>query len=154
MHRFRKSKGWTLLELLAALGVCSVLVAVGYNSYSSVIASVKVKQAIVDIAKAHAAIEKFRLNNNDALPTSLAEIGIDLKDPWGRAYAYLNFDTIPGNSEGPVRKDHNLIPLNSRYDLYSRGPDGLSFPPLTASASRDDIVMANDGAFIGPASEY
>jgi general secretion pathway protein G len=27
-------------------------------------------------------------------------------------------------------------------------------PPLTAKVSRDDIVRANDGAFVGLASEY
>jgi general secretion pathway protein G len=154
MHRRQKAQGWTLLELLAALSVFSILVTVGYSSYSKVIDGMKVKQAIVDIAKIHAAVERFRQNNNDALPLTLAEVGMALQDPWGKPYAYLNFDTLPANSKGPVRKDHNLVPLNSRYDLYSSGPDGESFAPLTARASRDDIVMANDGAFIGPASEY
>jgi len=30
----------------------------------------------------------------------------------------------------------------------------LKSPPLTAMASRDDIIRANDGKFIGPASAY
>ncbi len=154
MYRRQKANGWTLLELLAALSVFSVLVTVGYSSYSKVLDGMKVKQAIVDIAKIHAAVERFRQNNNNALPLTLAEIGMALEDPWGTPYAYLNFDTIPGKSKGPVRKDHNLVPLNSSYDLYSSGPDGKSVAPLTAKASRDDIIMANDGAFIGPASEY
>jgi general secretion pathway protein G len=34
------------------------------------------------------------------------------------------------------------------------GRDGASQPPLTASASRDDIVRANDGQYIGLASGY
>ncbi len=34
------------------------------------------------------------------------------------------------------------------------GPDGKSVAPLTAKASRDDIVRANDGKFIGEASDY
>jgi general secretion pathway protein G len=53
-----------------------------------------------------------------------------------------------------MRKDKNLVPINSEYDLYSVGPDGDSVPPLTAQPSRDDIVMANDGKFIGLASDY
>ena len=55
---------------------------------------------------------------------------------------------------GEVRKDRNLVPINTDYDLYSAGPDGNSVPPLTAAASRDDIVRANDGRFIGKAEEY
>ena len=53
-----------------------------------------------------------------------------------------------------MRKDKNLVPINSEYDLYSLGPDGDSMPPLTAKPSRDDIVMANDGKYIGPVEDY
>lgn len=154
MLHVRKLKGWTLLELIAALTVSGILASLAYSSYSSVIERTKINQAMVDIAMIHSAIEKQRLNNDNKLPITLAEIGMDLKDPWGNPYQYLNFDTLPGKSKGPVRKDHNLVPLNSEYDLYSKGPDGKSVSPLTAKASRDDIIMANDGAYIGPASEY
>jgi general secretion pathway protein G len=34
------------------------------------------------------------------------------------------------------------------------GPDGDSRRPLTAQKSRDDIIRANDGAFIGIAQDY
>ena len=53
-----------------------------------------------------------------------------------------------------MRKDKKLVPLNSDYDLYSMGPDGESKPPLTAKASKDDIVRANDGEFVGLAERY
>jgi len=46
------------------------------------------------------------------------------------------------------------VPINSDFDLWSMGPDGKSVPPLTAKASRDDIVRANDGTFYGWASDY
>ena len=60
--------------------------------------------------------------------------------------------TVKG--KGKLRKDKFLVPLNSDYDLYSMGPDGKSVPPLTAKASRDDILRANDGEFFGPAHLY
>jgi general secretion pathway protein G len=44
--------------------------------------------------------------------------------------------------------------LNSDYDLYSMGEDGESVPPLTAKQSRDDIIRANNGGFIGLAADY
>ena len=53
-----------------------------------------------------------------------------------------------------MRKDKNLVPVNSQYDLYSPGPDGESVPPFTAQKSRDDIVLANDGGYIGLAADY
>ena len=55
---------------------------------------------------------------------------------------------------GQARKDRFLVPLNSDYDLYSAGKDGKSRPPLSAQMSQDDIVRANDGAYIGLASQY
>jgi len=38
--------------------------------------------------------------------------------------------------------------------LYSRGKDGDSSGPLSAKASRDDIVRANNGGFIGLGEDY
>ena len=44
--------------------------------------------------------------------------------------------------------------INSFFDLYSMGKDGQSVTPLTAKASQDDIIWANDGAFCGPAADF
>jgi general secretion pathway protein G len=46
------------------------------------------------------------------------------------------------------------VPLNSNYDLYSVGRDGVSSPPMNAQNSRDDVVRANDGGFVGLAVNY
>ena len=59
-----------------------------------------------------------------------------------------------GGQSDRARKDHNLHPLNSDFDLYSMGPDGESQPALTAKASWDDIIRASDGGFVGRASRY
>jgi general secretion pathway protein G len=73
-------------------------------------------------------------------------------DPWGYLYQYLDLTTAHGN--GQARKDHGPVPINTDFDLYSMGKDGASVSPLTARASRDDIVRANNGAFVGLASDY
>ncbi|MDH4073829.1 MAG: prepilin-type cleavage/methylation domain-containing protein, partial [Gammaproteobacteria bacterium] len=52
------------------------------------------------------------------------------------------------------RKDGSLNPLNTDFDLYSAGADGESAGPLSATKSRDDIVRANNGAFIGLGENY
>ncbi|MBL8343336.1 MAG: hypothetical protein JNL30_17850 [Rubrivivax sp.] len=93
------------------------------------------------------------LTDTGGLPASLAAIGRGtLRDPWGRSYEYLPL--IDAHARGHARKDHSLVPLNTDYDLYSKGADGESAPPLTANRSRDDIVRANNGRFVGPASSY
>jgi general secretion pathway protein G len=53
-----------------------------------------------------------------------------------------------------MRKDRFLVPINSRFDLYSMGRDRASVPPLTAKVSQDDIIRADDGAFVGLAFQF
>ena len=77
-----------------------------------------------------------------------------MQDPWGNPYQYLNLSDPKLKGKGQARKDHNLVPINSDFDLYSMGKDGASVSPLTAKASRDDIVRANNGRFIGRAKDY
>jgi len=133
--------------------IIGVLMTITYSSYARYAEKIRVATAITDITIIKTKIETYRLYNNNAPPLTLADIGCDtMTDPWGSPYQYLNFSTVHGN--GQKRKDHNLVPINSEYDLYSMGPDQQSVGPLTAAKSRDDIIMANDGAYIGPASDY
>ncbi len=101
-----------------------------------------------------ALIDLYRTNNR-VFPNSLADINMAGKlDPWNHPYKYLNLSPVPHGMNGKVRKDKNLVPINSDFDLYSMGKDGASQAPLTAAASRDDVVRANDGRFVGLASDY
>ena len=68
-----------------------------------------------------------------------------MEDPWGNPYVYANHDVVP---PGHRRKDHSLVPINSDYDLYSKGEDGASAPPLTANSSKDDIIRGRDGGLL------
>jgi general secretion pathway protein G len=145
-------RGFTLLELLFAVAVLGLLATAGVAGYQRYVARAQNSRAISDISEIQLAVDKFELNTG-ALPNSLADVGLGGRlDPWGNGYQYLNFANIMG--VGAVRKDRNLVPINTDYDLYSVGPDGDSVPPLTANASRDDIVRANDGRFIGKGEDY
>ena len=75
-----------------------------------------------------------------------------MKDPWGTPYQYISHDDKKG--KGKWRKDHNIVPINSDFDLWSNGKDGQSSAPLTAKHSRDDILRASNGRFIGLASDF
>ena len=146
-----KASGVSLLELLIAIAVLGIITAIAYPAYKDYLLEAQIEIAKGDIANIDQLLFRYRLNHSSN-PETLDEIpGIPL-DPWDNPYQYLNIETAKG--KGKQRKDHNLVPINSDYDLYSMGPDGRSVSPLTASHSRDDIVRANDGAYIGPASEY
>ena len=59
----------------------------------------------------------------------------------------------PQSSVGP-RKDRFGVVLNTDFDLYSMGKDRLSSDSLSTPSSHDDILRANDGAFVGLASNF
>ena len=149
----RAARGFTLMELIMALIVIGVVTALAVSSYSRYTTRSRNAVAMRDLGRIQLAVNRYVLNHDGATPPDLAAVDMaGLTDPWGSAYVYLSFTGLRGH--GAMRKDHNLVPINTDYDLYSKGPDGASSPPLTARASRDDIVRANDGAFIGLASDY
>lgn len=150
--RPKVQQGLTLLELMLVIAMLGILAAICYAGYQRIIERMRVSRAIGDISEIQLAIDKFELNRG-LLPDSLADVGMGGQlDPWGAPYQYLNIETAMGL--GDVRKDRNLVPINTDFDLYSLGPDGNSQPPLTAATSRDDIVRGNDGRFVGKAEDY
>jgi general secretion pathway protein G len=148
----RPAGGFTLLEMMAAVSVAAILFAVGSATYRSSVENARVAAASADIMIIATAISRYTSEYNIP-PPDLATIGLDNRlDPWGHSYVYLSFTGL--NGKGKMRKDKNLVPINSKYDLYSTGADGDSLPPLTAKPSRDDVILANDGNYIGLASNY
>lgn len=136
-----------MLITVTILAVISSIAVVGYRGY---IETTRLNIVINQLTEMGIAITDYGLENA-SFPSSLDEIGLgNMRDPWGNPYQYLNI----AEAKGEARKDHNLVPLNTDYDLYSMGPDGKSVSPLTAQASRDDIIRANNGAYIGLAADY
>ena len=150
--RLRPHGGLTLIELTIALCIAAVLLTIAVPTYQQYRERVRIDQAKRDIAAMSAIIGNFYYDAH-AYPDTLADAGLGgMRDPWGNAYGYLNLGDT--KAKGHARKDHALVPINTDFDLYSMGPDGRSSPPLTAKSSRDDIVRANNGAFIGVAADY
>jgi general secretion pathway protein G len=137
--------------MILVLMIFGTLLAIAQPSLRDWIDQAKVARAITDIEAIQADLSGWEYLEGD-LPEELADIDRGgLLDPWGNPYQYLRFE---GASPGDMRKDRFLVPINSSYDLYSMGKDGNTSAPLTAAASKDDIVRANDGAFIGLASTF
>lgn len=147
-------QGFGLIELLVTLIIAGLLLTLAVPAYNGVTERARVARAIGEIGAISLAIERFRLHNNDQLPLVLSQLSIAIPDdPWGRAYVYLNIPAA-GPGKGGLRKDGKLNPLNTDFDLYSVGKDGSSASPLSAKKSKDDVVRANNGAFIGLGRDY
>ena len=128
--------------------IIGVLASMALPQYQKALDLARVAKAIGDISAI-----SLELSSLDSLPTSLAAVNrATYNDPWDRPYVYLKLDGSKSN--GKARKDHFLVPLNSDFDLYSVGKDGASSPALTAKASADDVIRANNGGFIGLAERY
>lgn len=148
----RSSIGWTLIEIALALAIGGVLMAIVVPAYADAREARRVAQAIADIRTIEAEIASHALVTRRP-PADLAEIGWDrMLDPWGRPYRYLRFDGLQWVTS--ARVDRFDVPINSTYDLYSVGEDGASALSLQLPASWDDVIRANDGAYVGLASRF
>ena len=148
------ARGFTIIEALIVLAIVSVLASIALPKYQDYQERVRVNTAITDIRAINTALRLYMTDNKEP-PPSLVTVGQAAKlDPWGRPYQYLNIAGAPKSVIGKARKNKNLVPINSDFDLYSLGKDGVSAGPLTAGQSRDDVVLANDGRFVGLAKDY
>ena len=165
LGQMSRQDGITIIELLIALVIAAILAIIAMPTYGNAgrdcdnpderpgpLMRARTAQVTGDIGSIHMAASMFELKNN-RYPANLAEMGLDhLEDPWGNPYQY--FVVYGLNNVGHVRKDHNMKPVNSGYDIYSKGADGVTASPFTSTAGKDDIVMANDGEYFGLACLY
>jgi len=159
MNKGTRIKGFTLIEVLLIVAIIGTVLALLVPSYTNLLQKARINRAVVDIVKISRELDDC-LTDYGTLPGTLDELIQDSKplnliDPWGNRFEYL---VIIGKRkqdvQGKWRKDRFLVPINSDYDLYSMGKDEKSSAPLTARASWDDIVRANDGDFFGLARKY
>ncbi|MEJ2760783.1 MAG: prepilin-type cleavage/methylation domain-containing protein [Gammaproteobacteria bacterium] len=152
--RYRRSVGFTLVELALVLLISALLFSTVRPAYTHLVNEAKSGTAQHDLNQISVKINQF-YKQNGHFPDSLSEVFSPVpKDPWGNPYQYLRIDGGSVSGSGKLRKDRNLVPINSDYDLYSMGPDGKSASALTASISRDDIIRGRNGSYFGVATNY
>jgi general secretion pathway protein G len=145
------SFGFTLVEVIVAVAIVGILSGIAYPLYTDYVEQARITKSCAAIQIISIEISRY-VSESQRYPESLNEVGYaTLLDPWGHPYQYINIQTAGDNH---VRKNRFMHPINTYYDLCSMGKDGQTRLPLTANASRDDIIRANDGAFCGLASDF
>ncbi len=150
-------KAMTLIELMLVIAVLGVIVTIAIPSYQNYIDKTNNALAVSQIVTIQSVIERYYLQNQrypdklDDIAGSLPDNGVD---PWGNNYIYLNIADDWPQSRGPSRKDRNINPINTQYDIYSMGKDGQTQKQVSQKPSLDDIILARDGRFIGLAADF
>lgn len=135
------SGGLTFVEVLVCLIIVGLLSLIAIPSYSNFRDKAHNSRCVAEIRDLETTIAAT-VADTSTYPT-VAQLGLDTRrDPWGHFYVY----------GAPDRKDFDFI--NTDYDLYSKGRDGLSGQRITLDESHDDIIRANDGAFLGLVGIY
>jgi general secretion pathway protein G len=143
-------RGFTIIELLATMSLIALLSALAVPHYSHLTERARVAKAIGDIQAMRSDILA-----QDSLPASLASINRQsLLDPWGHPYVFVRLAAANGAPGITGRTDKFGNPVNSTFDLYSLGKDGVSAQSFSAAASQDDVALGRDGGFIGLAQTF
>ena len=152
--------GFTLVEIVIAMLIIGILSVIAFPTFMKYLDKDKEATAISDINAIACRLKAIMAEDPTALPPDLSSINfgrvLNLSDPWGNPYRYLPlYGLTPMQAKAAgARKDKNDFPITTDFDLYSLGPDGQTHQNLQNAKSRDDIVRADEGAFVGKASTY
>lgn len=148
-----RCSGLTLIELILVVALIAILATLAVGAFSAYQDRARNAVAMADIVTMTVEVERYRSNHEGALPQTLADFGRGAAvDPWKRPYYFTNL--VGARGRGSARKDRRLNPLNSDYDLFSAGKDGVFKPQISQKDSLDDIIRARDGAFIDLAEKF
>lgn len=140
------SKGFTLVELIVVAGILGVLATLAMPAYDYIRKSARATTIGSELSGLQTEIVAYNLENG-SYPNLITDVNTLIRnDPYGRPYEYLRIDTAPPGSE---RENGFGLALNTDFDVYSLGEDGLSAQDIDDPDSLDDIVRASDGGFFG-----
>lgn len=141
-----------MVEVLVALALTASLSAIAVPAYMDQRETARVATAVTDIVSMSLDLEAFK-QVNGRYPDSLGAAGLGAAlDPWGQRYGYAKIEGAVGFKG--MKMDRFLVPLNTDYDLYSIGVDGVTNVQLNQASSADDVVRANNGEYVGLGADY
>jgi len=138
---------------MVAVAIVGLLMAVALPGYQNFIDKGNAAESSAAMLEVQNKIEIYIAQHN-AMPASLDDLGVELeKDKWGNDFVYIPLEGHEANLQY-ARADAAIVVLNSDYDLWSPGKDGMTNKVITHDAAQDDIIRAGNGAYFGLAKDY
>jgi general secretion pathway protein G len=133
--------GLTMVELIVVVGILTVLAMLAIPAFNDYRQATKISRSKHEIRNIEKEVTAYFIEKNQLPPTLAAAGVVAVDDPWGNTYVY-----VPG---GGALNDFLGDPINTDFDLYSKGRNGLSNPDPSDPTSTDDIARSGDGAYVG-----
>lgn len=137
------NRGFTLIELILVMAIIAILAVLAIPGYGKIKDKVREVRAAEEIRGLEKTIAAYTIDSGGTLPVSLAGAP---KDPWGNPYQYAT--PTNGETRRFISVNTPSTLLNDDYDLYSKGPDGVS-ANADVEQTPDDIVRSGDGSYVG-----
>ena len=155
LNRNGCNRGFTLIEVFIVIAIIGCISAIAMPNYLRYKNNAMIAVAVTDIRMIEKQISLFAFDNDGQLPDSLNDLTTigTINDPWGNPYEYLRIAGGDVKKMGEMRRNMIDVPVNQDYDLYSIGKDGQSQSSFKVNVSRDDVVRAYDGSYVGLVSE-
>jgi len=155
LNRNSCNRGFTLIEVFIVIAIIGCISAIALPNYLRYKNNAMIAVAVTDIRMIEKQISLFAFDNDGQLPDSLNDLTTigTINDPWGNPYEYLRIAGGDVKKMGEMRRNMIDVPVNQDYDLYSMGKDGQSQSSFKVNVSRDDVVRAYDGSYVGLVSE-
>jgi general secretion pathway protein G len=147
-------RGFSLIELIVVMAIIGILCTIAIPAFSLIRDRTKESVAMSDLRTLEKDITAYMASNGNLPPDLNAINRGTMRDPWGNLYIYAPIPHSDGTDAYVDSSGANE--LNTDFDLYSKGKDGLSDPDpnLADAISYDDVVRAGNGSFVGLGGNY
>lgn len=140
-HLPRRTAGFTLIEMLIAVSVASVLSSIAFPSFQGTLHKARRTDAYVALMQAQAAQERWRANRRD-YASDLAAMGAPVRSSAGHytlevtsadADSYAIVAIASGSQARDAACRHLRVTMNGATTIHTSGPDALVANPAAAN---------------------